>query len=405
MGRIGEELGPADAVALSELSREVEAGQQAARADRALVDRLVDIRSALVDDLDGSATDAAYADALGAAGIDPDRGDPAGAGGRVARRPRSVAAALVAALDDWSAGRRARDAKGPGWTQVLAVARAADRDPDRDALRAALLVEDKAERLRRLRPLVERADAGSWAPASLVLLGKALADAGDVDGGLAVLRRTSWAHPEDAPAHHALGGVLELARPPQAEEAIRAYSVAWGRQPELAGHDLAHALERRGRGAEAEAVWRDLVGRRPENGRHLGCYGRHLKERGRGAEAKAVLARAVAALREAIRLKPDDAGAHTNLGLDLSESGDVRGAIAAHREAIRLMPDYAVAHSNLGAILCDLKHDYTGAEAEFREAIRLKPDDAGAHNNLGNALIGSGDAQVVRSPPSARRSA
>ena len=78
-------------------------------------------------------------------------------------------------------------------------------------------------------------------------------------------------------------------------------------------------------GVEAEAVWRDLVGRRPENGRHLGCYGRHLKERGRGAEAAAVLARAVAALREAIRLKPDDAPAHFNLGLILFESGDVRG--------------------------------------------------------------------------------
>jgi tetratricopeptide (TPR) repeat protein len=182
-----------------------------------------------------------------------------------------------------------------------------------------------------------------------------------------------------------LGGVLERARPPQAEEAIRAYSVAWGRQPELAGHDLAHALERRGRGAEAEAVWRDLVGRRRENGHHLGCYGRHLKERGRGAEAKAVLARAVAALREAIRLKPDDASAHTNLGNALSESGDVRGAIAAYREAIRLNPDYALAHCNLGGAL-NASGDVRGAIAACREAIRLEPDLAEAHCNLGHTL-------------------
>ncbi len=386
MGRIGEDAGPAAAAALSELRREVEAGQQAARADRALVDRLVDIRSARADDPDGSATDAAYAAAFAAARIDPAGGDPAGAGAAVARRPRPVAAALVAGLDHWS------DAKGPGWARVLAAARAADPDPDRDALRAALLVEDKAERLRRLRPLAERADAGSWAPTSLVLLGAALADAGDVDAGLAVLRRASWAHPEDAPVHHALGRVLEGVRPPQAEEAILALSVAWGRQPELAGHELAHALERRGRGAEAEAVWRDLVGRRPENGRHLGCYGRHLKERGRGAEAAAVLARAVAALREAIRLKPDDAPAHFNLGLILFESGDVRGAIAACREAIRLRPDAAEAHSNLGLALRE-SGDVRGAIAAHREAIRLKPDDAEAHTNLGNALSSSGDVR------------
>ena len=54
---------------------------------------------------------------------------------RVAGRPKPVAAALVAALDHWSAVRRARHPKGPGWARRLAAARAADPDPDRDALR------------------------------------------------------------------------------------------------------------------------------------------------------------------------------------------------------------------------------------------------------------------------------
>ena len=70
---------------------------------------------------------------------------------------------------------------------------------------------------------------------------------------------------------------------------MRYYSAARAVQPELAGHELAHLLERHGPRREAEAVLRDLVGRRPDDGRHLGCYGRHLKERGRGAEAAAVL--------------------------------------------------------------------------------------------------------------------
>jgi tetratricopeptide (TPR) repeat protein len=385
--RVAEDVGPSGS---AELRREVEAGLEAAEANGKLLERLVDIRGAQADDQDGSATDAAYADAFGGAGIEPDRGDPAGAGSRVARRPGPVAAALVAALDHWAALRRVRDPKGPGWARVLAAARAADRDPDRDALRAALSIEDRAGRLERLRPLAGRADAGSWAPASLVLLGEALAEAGDVDAGAAVLRRVSWAHPEDARAHFALGLLLAEARPPQPEEAIRALSVAWGRQPELAAFELARALEGRGRGAEAEAVWRDLVGRRPDNGLSLGAYGMYLKARGRGVEAAAVLGRAAEALREAIRLKPDFAQAHTNLGAVLREAGDLPGAVAAHREAIRLKPGYSKAHSNLGAALYE-SGDPAGGVAAFREAIRLKPDLAEVHFNLGAALYESGD--------------
>jgi serine/threonine-protein kinase len=387
--RIAEDVDPS-AAPLAELRQAVEARMTAAEADRDLLARLVDIRSAQADDPDGSDTDAAYADAVADAGIDPDGGDPAGAGAKVARRPAPVAAALVAALDHWAAVRRGRDARGPGWTRVLAIARAADLDPDRDALRAALLVEDDAERLGRLRPLAGRADAGSWAPASLVLLGYALADAGDLDAGVAVLRQASWSHPEDAQAHYALGRLLERARPPRPEEAIRAYSVAWGRQPELAGHELAHALEGRGRGVEAETVWRDLVARRPGNGRYLACYGGHLKDRGRGAEAAAVLGRAVAVHREAVRLRPDDASANNLLGLALRVSGDPVGAVAAHREAIRRRPDDAWAHTNLGAAL-DASGDLPGAIAACREATRLRPDFAGAHSNLGLALRDSGD--------------
>jgi eukaryotic-like serine/threonine-protein kinase len=390
LDRIADELGPSAAAPLAALRREVEARLGDAEADRALLVRLVDIRSAQADDPDGSATDAAYAAAFSAAGIDPDRGDPAGAGARVAGRPKPVAAALVAAVDHWAAVRRARDAKGTGWARALAAARAADPDPDRDALRAALLVADKATLLDRLRPLAERADAGSWAPASLVLLGEALANAGDAAAGIAVLRQASWSHPQDAPVHYALGRLLEWVRPPQPEETIRAYSVAWSRQPELAGHELAHALERRGRGAEAEAVWRDLVGRRPDDGRHLGCYGRHLTERGRGSASASVLGRAVAACREAIRLRPDDGVVHANLGLALCASGDRPGAIAEYREAIRLRPDDALAHDNLGLAL-DASGDRPGAIAEYREAIRRKPDLPQAHIRLGVALITSGD--------------
>ncbi len=106
-----------------------------------------------------------------------------------------------------------------------------------------------------------------------------------------------------------------------------------------------------GRGDEAEAVFRDLTNRRPDNARHLGCLGNHLRESGRAADAAPVLERAIAAGRAAIRLKPDDAGAHVSLGLALEDQGKIDEAIAEYRAAIRLKPDYAEAHANLGDVL------------------------------------------------------
>ncbi len=65
------------------------------------------------------------------------------------------------------------------------------------------------------------------------------------------------------------------------------------------------------------------------------------------------------------------------------------GAIPSHREAIRLKPDYAEAHFNLGNALT-AKGDPDGAIASFRAAIRLEPDYAEAHCNLGQTLARQG---------------
>jgi tetratricopeptide (TPR) repeat protein len=99
---------------------------------------------------------------------------------------------------------------------------------------------------------------------------------------------------------------------------------------------------------------------------------------------------AIAAYREAIRLRPDDARAHTNLGNALRDQGKVDEAIAAYREAIRLQPDLAKAHGNLGEAL-RRQGKVDEAIAAYREAIRLRPDDAVAHRNLGVLLRGRGD--------------
>jgi Flp pilus assembly protein TadD len=59
--------------------------------------------------------------------------------------------------------------------------------------------------------------------------------------------------------------------------------------------------------------------------------------------------------------------------------------MAEYREALRLKPDYAEAHNNLGAALGD-KHDLEGAIAEYRAAVQLDPNLAQARTNLQHEL-------------------
>ena len=123
----------------------------AADADRKLLDELIDIRSAEADDRGGSATDANYASAFREAGLDVTALPPGEAGAKIRARPARVAVTLAAALDDWAAVRRVRLHDRAGADRLTKAARAADSDPWRDELRAALDFADQSERLDALR--------------------------------------------------------------------------------------------------------------------------------------------------------------------------------------------------------------------------------------------------------------
>src|SRR5262249_12038893 len=92
-----------------------------------------------------------------------------------------------------------------------------------------------------------------------------------------------------------------------------------------------------------------------------------LRAQGRVVEA-------IAGYREALRLRPDHAEAHNNLGVALRQQGQLSEALACYREALRLKPAYADAHKNLGTFLHD-QGDLAAATACFERALALAPAD------------------------------
>lgn len=81
---------------------------------------------------------------------------------------------------------------------------------------------------------------------------------------------------------------------------------------------------------------------------------------------------AIALLRTASALQPDDALIHNNLGSALGESGDFEGARAAFERASEVAPNLAVSWFNLGRS-CDALLDSQGAHAALSRALEIDP--------------------------------
>jgi len=97
------------------------------------------------------------------------------------------------------------------------------------------------------------------------------------------------------------------------------------------------------------------------------------------------LAEALDHLEAALRMEPNDAQSHNNLGLCLLASGLCSSAIPHFEEALRLKPGSMLPLNNLG--VCQMHSgNYTGAVPYFEAALRDQPDSAEVHLNLGATL-------------------
>ena len=98
---------------------------------------------------------------------------------------------------------------------------------------------------------------------------------------------------------------------------------------------------------------------------------------------------AEAAYRRAVQLLPDEAQAHTGLGLLLAQRGATEEALALLRRARTLAPAAAETHNNLGRLAraCHLPEE---ALASFQAALALAPRQPEAHYNCAQAFAALG---------------
>lgn len=135
-------------------------------------------------------------------------------------------------------------------------------------------------------------------------------------------------------------------------------------------------------------LWEDTVRKRPDNARAHTSLGVAYERAGRPGDA-------VGQLLEAVRLQPGTYDAHYNLGIGLGGMGRSEEAVRHFTQAARLRPGDTRATSALGATLCRLGRLEEGI-ACLREGLQRAPDHPDLLFNLGIALADNGDVPTAR---------
>jgi eukaryotic-like serine/threonine-protein kinase len=315
------------------LRAQVETGRQDAEAERRLLADMHEIIGDYYDHRDGLQTDRACIVAFQKFGLEFETTDPKVAAKQLAGRRSTVE--IAAGLDMWCRLRRLEKNLAPR-LPLAEVARAADPDPWRNALR------DQYERpTREALPFLrakaaDRESLESQPAASLLLLSMTLGEAGDFASARAVLRVAGRRFPGEFWVRFEQGYVSGILSAPA--DAVRYFEAAAALRPQssAAHHSLGVALA--------------AIQKRDD---------------------------AVAELSEAIRLRPDYGWSHHELGMVFQGLKRIDLATAEFREASRILPSHPVPHFFLGMCL-EERGELDAAISEFREAMRLDGSRVGA---------------------------
>ena len=144
-----------------------------------------------------------------------------------------------------------------------------------------------------------------------------------------------------------------------------------------AHRERARALEDLGEMAKAEAAYREAVRLRPNDWSALNQLGGFLAARGRAAEAREAFARVTS-------LTPDNTSGWNNLGSMERALGNLEAARRDWETSLSIAPT-GTAYSNLGT-LAFFEGRYTEAARHLEEAVKARPNDHRLWANLGSAL-------------------
>jgi tetratricopeptide (TPR) repeat protein len=136
--------------------------------------------------------------------------------------------------------------------------------------------------------------------------------------------------------------------------------------------------QREGKEAEAEAIYREILGQDPDHAESLHCLGLMLHQSGRTEEGLALL-------RRSIQVKPDAADYHRNLGAAHERDGAFGEAEAAYRRATELRAEGYSSRSGLARVL-QTQGKLEHAEVEYRRATELRPEAYWPHRSLAGVL-------------------
>ena len=177
-------------------------------------------------------------------------------------------------------------------------------------------------------------------PEAVLYLARVLHERGDSEGALRLVEEGLATAPRHAVLHNSRGMLLHALQ--RLDEARDAFREALRCQPDYL--DACCNLIAVGAVEESEAAWRRIAAAHPEHWQGHARYGGMLLRHGQ-------YSRALHWLREALRLRPEEARLWERLGLALRNLGRFAEAETAYRRALRLRPDYAAAHSALLSML------------------------------------------------------
>ncbi|MDE0102314.1 MAG: tetratricopeptide repeat protein [Bryobacterales bacterium] len=218
---------------------------------------------------------------------------------------------------------------------------------------------------------------------TLFNLGALLEQAGATQEAAAYLRKAADLEPENPDIRYRLGKLLlklgesdaggaELAAFQQFRERAQQQSRLSVLMRQAAQHMNTGDPE------QAKDLYQEVIRLDPDHAEAHANLGVAYEALGQGPSAQAMF-------RKATEIRPDYAEAHLNLGLKLAENEQFEDALWSISEAVRLAPDHITARQGLAMVLTRLDRPHE-AISHFERIIRDHPSSAEARLNLGIAL-------------------